>query len=63
MIYNTKNEVVYINYEEIWGFLESKFGLKYQQIQDLTKEWLDEVYKLRGVTTHLSALNQIYSVG
>ena len=51
MIYDTKNEVVYINYYEIWSFLESNFGLKYQQTQDLTKEWLDEVYNLRGVTT------------
>ena len=53
MVYDTKNEEVYIDYDEIWTFLSSNFGLKYQEIQGLTKEWLDEVYNLRGVTTIL----------
>lgn len=51
MIYDTKNEEVYINYDEIWSFLRSNFGLNYQETQGLTKEWLDEVYNLRGVTS------------
>ena len=51
MIYDTKNKEVYIDYYEIWSFLEDKFGLNYRETQGLTKEWLDEVYKLRGVTT------------
>ncbi len=50
MIYNRKNEVVYINYNEIWSVLDDKFGLKYIEIQKLTRRWLDEVYYLRGVT-------------
>ena len=53
MVYDTKNEEVYINYDEIWTFLSSNFGLNYVQTQELTKKWLDEVYKLRGVTTVL----------
>jgi hypothetical protein len=57
MVYDRKNEYVYINYDEIWSFLKSRsflkssFGLGYQEIQELTKEWLGEVYNLRGVTT------------
>ena len=51
MVYNTKNKYVYINYYEIWRFLRSNFGLNLQETQGLTKEWLYEVYKLRGVTT------------
>ncbi len=51
MIYNRKNDYVYINYREIWGFLEVHFGLKYSEIQELTKIWLGEVYNLRGITT------------
>ena len=51
MIYDRKNDEVYINYYEIWSVLEDKFGLKYSEIQRLTKIWLDEVYNLRGVTT------------
>ena len=52
MVYDTKNKYVYINYDEIWSFLESNFGLNHREIQELTKEWLYEVYKLRGITTY-----------
>ena len=51
MVYDRRNEYVYINYDEIWSFFESSFGLGYKEIQGLTKEWLGEVYNLRGVTT------------
>jgi hypothetical protein len=50
MIYNRKNDYVYINYNEIWSVLEDKFGLNYYETQELTQRWLDEVYNLRGVT-------------
>lgn len=52
MIYNRKNGVVYINYIEIWSFLEYKFDLDYTEILSLTKVWLGEVYNLRGLTTY-----------
>ena len=51
MIYDRKSEDVYINYHEIWSYLEDKFGLNYDDIQSLTQKWLDEVNNLRGVTT------------
>ena len=57
MIYNRKNESVYIDYDEIWSVMEDKFGLEYREIQGLTEEWLDEVYNLRGVTTIWQHLN------
>ena len=50
MVYDTKNKYVYINYDEIWSFLEYKFGLKRIEIDSLIIEWLGEVYNLRGVT-------------
>ena len=50
MIYNRKNDNVYINYDEIWEVLEDVFNLEYSEIKDLTKEWLFEVYNLRGIT-------------
>ena len=50
--YNKKNRVVYISYDKIWSFLEDFFGLEYVEIQDLTKEWVEEHYKL-GVTITL----------
>ena len=51
MIYDRKSKEVYISYREIWSFLEDKFGLKYSDIQGVTKKWLGEVYNLRGITT------------
>ena len=50
MIYDRKNDYVYINYDGIWSVLEDKFGLNYSEIKELIKRWLDEVYNLRGVT-------------
>ena len=49
--YDKKNGDVGISYDKIWSFLESFFGLEYREIQDLTKEWVEEHYKLRVVTT------------
>ena len=49
--YNKKNGNVYVNYDEIWSFFESFFGMNYQQIQDLTKVWVEERYNLRVTTT------------
>jgi hypothetical protein len=51
MLYDRKNEYVYINYDVIWSFLEYGFGFNYSEIQELTQEWLSETYNLRGVTT------------
>ncbi len=58
MVYDRKNDYVYINYNEIWSVLEDKFGFKYSEIQELTKRWLDEVYNLRGVTPGETTLNK-----
>ena len=51
MVYDKKNEIVYLNYYVILSFLEDGFGLNYEEIQDIIKEWLGETYNLRGVTT------------
>jgi len=51
MVYDRKSDEVYINYGDIWLFLEDGFGLNYYETQELTQEWLSETYNLRGVTT------------
>ena len=52
MVCNSVNNVVYINYNKIWRGLEIVFfELNDFEIQELTQEWLYEVYDLRGVTT------------
>jgi hypothetical protein len=54
--YNKKNGWANISYKHIWSFLESFFGLKYEEIQELTKEWVEEHYKLDVTTTKLGLL-------
>ena len=48
--YNKKNGLVVVSYDKIWSFLKSFFDLEHKEIQVLTKEWVEEHYKL-GVTT------------
>ena len=50
MIYERKYDYVFINYEEIWKPLLD-VGLFNPDIKELIKEWLSEVYNLRGVTS------------
>ena len=50
MVHNKKNDEVYVNYYEIWQFLGGCFGLDYNEIQEVMKEWLFEVYNLSWVT-------------
>jgi hypothetical protein len=50
IIYNRKNDDVYINYLNIWSFLDDGFEFNYSKIQEIITIWLDEVYNLRGVT-------------
>ena len=52
--YNKEDEYIYISYNKIWSFLKSFFGLEYKEIQDLTKEWVEEHYKLDVTTTTAS---------
>ena len=55
MIYNRKNDYVYLNFYDILAFLGDGFGLSYTETQELTQEWLSEVYNLRGVTTIINS--------
>jgi hypothetical protein len=45
-----KNGFVYINYDEIWSFLKSIFGLESEQIKGVITYWLEETYNLKGLT-------------
>jgi len=44
-----KNGFVYVNYDRIWVFFESIFGLNHLQTQEILKVWLEETYNIRGV--------------
>ena len=49
--YNKINRDVYLSYDKIWSFLKSYFELEYEEIQSLTKEWVEEQFKLDVTTT------------
>ena len=57
MVYDRKNDHVYVSYDDIWSFLGGNFGLNYSEIQGLIKEWLGEGYNLRGVTPQITIGN------
>ena len=52
MEYDKENEDVYIHYEYIWLKIESLFHLNYGDIQSIMKVWVEEAYKLEGITPH-----------
>jgi hypothetical protein len=62
MIYNRKNKDVYINYHDIWVFLDIGFGLNDSEIKGVMKEWLSEVYNLRGVIPKLRSASPGFKV-
>jgi len=49
-----KNCTIWVNYYQIWSFFEEFFLMKYEEIQGILKDWLEETYKLRGVTPVIS---------
>lgn len=50
--YIKRNGDVYISYNKIWFFLESVFGLEFNEISNITKLWVEEHYKLRVKTSY-----------
>ena len=50
MEHNQKNECVYIHYDHIWSKIESLFHLNYGDAESIMKVWVEEDYKLGGVT-------------
>ena len=40
----------YFDYNDIWSFFESFFGMEGQQIKEVLRSWLEETLKLKGYT-------------
>jgi len=58
-----KNGVVYIDFYRIWSFFERVIGLKYEEIQGIMREWLEDTYNLRGLTPEHYYSNSVALVG
>jgi len=50
MLQDKKSKFFWFDYDKIWLFFESFFGMEYQQIQDVLNYWLKETLKLEGYT-------------
>ena len=61
--YNKENGKSFVHYDTIWLFLEDIFSFNYKQIQQVTKEWLREHYKLGVKTTLTKNLRKWYLLG
>jgi hypothetical protein len=51
MIYNTKNNTLYISKKIFSSFLDEGFGLSYSKMEELMRIWLYDTYNLRGDRT------------
>jgi hypothetical protein len=45
-----KNGYLWVNYNRVWSIFESKFGMEYEQIQDLIKGIVEEHFKSGSLT-------------
>jgi len=50
MEYDKENGHVFIHNDHVWSKIESLFHLNYNDIKSIMKVWLEESYKLEGVT-------------
>jgi hypothetical protein len=49
MVLDARTERLYVNYNEIWYFLQNKFILRYNEAQQLIKNWVIKVYNLTDI--------------
>ena len=50
MVHNRESNDIHVSKFKIWSILVKLFGLEFFEIREVIKEWLDEVYNLKGVT-------------
>jgi hypothetical protein len=48
-----ENEYFYLDYNNVWLFFVDFFNLKYEEIQEIARDWLDNTFKLRGYTPYI----------
>jgi len=53
-------ETIWFSYERIWSFFDEFFLIEFQEIQEILEDWLEETYKLRGLTPHSLDIFPLY---
>ena len=49
-----ESKYFWFDYDEIWSFFKSFFGMEYHQIQEVLNYWLEDTLKLEGYTPDFS---------
>ena len=49
--YNTRTHRVLINYSTVWSYLKNLFGLSNKQIEEITKKWIEDRYRIPVILT------------
>ena len=57
-----KTKKFWIDYNQIWSFFESFFGMEYTEIQSIMNIWLEETDKLREYTPNHSAIGCVFKL-
>jgi hypothetical protein len=57
-----ENRYFYFDYDEIWSFFESVFGMEYQQVKEVLSYWLEETLKLGFYTPDPGVGTQILTL-
>ena len=53
----------WFDYDVIWSFFESVFGMEYEQVQEVLSYWLDDTFKLKGFTALPSSITLSLKAG
>ena len=48
--YDTKNGYFYCNYDKVWSVFETKYSMRYNEIQLFIKDMVRKHFKFKGVT-------------
>jgi hypothetical protein len=46
-----KDKYFWLHYGEIWSYFQKYFDLQYDEIEEITSNWLGETFKLREYTS------------
>ena len=52
-----KSKFFWFDYDKIWSFFESFFGMQHQEIREVLRYWLEDTLKLEGYTPKRSLSN------
>jgi hypothetical protein len=54
MEHDKKNKEIWFDYNNIWSKIESLFHLNHDDVKSIMKVWLEDTYKLDGVTLRVA---------